>query len=206
MYFIFWENYLMFNNLLIFQVTFLCNVLILKDQNLVSLYHPQGTEKHPQSLESVLETSEPLKPMNCECLKSSHMKKHALKSPHYDVSNHHTSKCVTHSQNRLNNISYQSKGKNFISQNNNTPKNYKSAFTNPIQNRTKCVINQNNSANKSVVNTVSKQSISVDKASVNSQTMRSDEFLEQLLEGDDCMGKFHLNVLKYFVLHSVHML
>lgn len=181
-------------------------MLILKDRNLVSLYHPQGTEKHPQSLESILETSEPLKPMNCECLKLSHMKKDVLKSPHYDASNHHTSKCVTHSQNRLNSISYQSKGGNFISQNNNTPKNYKSGFTNPIQNRTKCVINQNNSANKSVTNTVSKRTSSADEVSVNSQTIRSDKFLEQLLDGDDCMGKFHLNVLKYAILHSVHKL
>lgn len=195
----------MFSNLIILQVTFLCNVLILKDENLVSLYHPQGTEKHPQTLESILETSEPLKPMNCECLKLSHKKKDALKSPHYNASNHHTSKCVTHSQNRLNSVSYQSKGKNLISQNNDTPKSYKPGFSNLIQNRTKCVINQNNSTNKSVMNTVSKQTISVGEVSVNSRTMRNDEFLEQLLEEDNCMGKFNLNVLKYAVLHLVLM-
>lgn len=195
----------MLNTLIILQVTFLCNVLILKDQNLVSLYHPQGIEKHPQTLESILETSEPLKPMNCECLKLSHKKKDALKSPHYNASNHHTSKCVTHSQNRLNSISYQSKGKNLISQNNDTPKNYKSGPPSLILNRTKCVINQNNSAISSGMNTASKQTNSVAEISVNSQTMRNDEFLQQLLEEDNCMGEFNLNILKYAVLHLVLM-
>lgn len=157
-------------------------MLILKDQNLVSLYHPQGTEKHPQSLESVLETSEPLKPMNCECLKLSHIKKNTLKAlPHYD-----TSKCVTHSQNGLNSISYQSKRKVSTSHYNNSPKSYKTNFIEPIQDRNKTVINQNKSTNKRIGET-----------SFKSQSMRSDKFLEQLLDDDNCMGKFYLNANKY---------
>ncbi|KAF8794080.1 uncharacterized protein LOC129961519 [Argiope bruennichi] len=53
--------------LILKKVTCICNILILKKQNVVSVYLDDGSVKHVQDLNSILDKEEPLKPMNCHC-------------------------------------------------------------------------------------------------------------------------------------------
>ncbi|GBO21055.1 hypothetical protein AVEN_16590-1, partial [Araneus ventricosus] len=53
--------------LILKKVTCICNILFLKKQNVVSIYREDGSVKHVQDLNSILDKEEPLKPMNCQC-------------------------------------------------------------------------------------------------------------------------------------------
>ncbi|CAL1278541.1 unnamed protein product [Larinioides sclopetarius] len=53
--------------LILKKVTCICNILILKKQNVVSIYREDGSVQHIQDLNSILDKEEPLKPMNCHC-------------------------------------------------------------------------------------------------------------------------------------------
>lgn len=49
------------------QVTYLCNVLLLKKPSIASIYLENGTVKHVCQLTSILENIKPLNQMGCEC-------------------------------------------------------------------------------------------------------------------------------------------
>lgn len=155
----------------------------------MSIYHPDGTEKHTQSLESILETPEPLKPMNCECLKQP---QHSLKNDnyylHHNDRNYHKPSCISHSQNSFNDLN-PNKTVPRISQDSITPVRNKLGCNNFNKLGLTRASNENAIVGKNTVISNCRKNPVSDETASHRKTMRSDAFLENLLDGDNCMGK-----------------
>lgn len=141
------------------------------------MYHPDGAEKHPQCLESVLENSEPLKPMNCDCLSSIHAKR---ASPS-NISNSHAPS-FSHSRNEQIGLPNQKTTLYKPSGNNQT---LNKGFANPVH--------RINSVLKDTASLISEQSPTLSEVASDRKIISRDpSFVEELFDDEDNgMGKYY---------------